>query len=282
MKIKKLLSLLLAAPLLASCGIIDDMKDAAGDPGKKDTKATKVYVYAAASMTETLQQIETKYEKANKNVDLVFNFGSSGTLKDQIIAGGTCDLFISAAQKQMNALQDLDLINTESRVNLLENKVSLVVPETNTFNVQSFDNMATLLSAKTENFILAMGGADVPVGDYTKKILKHYGILNESGDFVDDQVEAHITYGEDVKDVCTKVQNLQASCGVIYRTDAFSEHLTEVAQATADMCGQVIYPAALIKATKQAKLAGNFLTYLKGAEASAIFESVGFTALSVA
>ena len=248
------------APLLGGCG--------------KDEAKTEINVFAAASMTETLNQIKAKYEEANKNIQVNLNLDSSGTLKTQIENGADCDLFISAAPKQMNGLQDLNLVNTESRVNLLENKVALATSQNNPKNVFSFDDMASRLAGE-EGFILGMGNSDVPVGQYTQKILQYYS-LNES----ELAAAGKISYGNNVKAVTTAVANEGVACGVIYQTDAFSANLHVVATATAAMCGQVIYPAALMANAKQAEEAGKFFEYLKGEEAMVIFESVGFSRIA--
>jgi len=254
-------------------------------PAKEDeTKRTKLYVFAAASMTETLQELEKKYEAKNKDTDLVFNFDSSGTLKTQIENGAKCDVFISAAQKQMNGLADQNLVKTETRFDFLENKVSLVVPEGNPKHILDFGNMCNRLQAKEDGFILAMGNDDVPVGQYTQKILTSFGVMQKTGDvysFVDPDVEDHhVSYCGNVKLVAAAVQESSVSCGVVYRTDAFSNHLVELTQATEEMCGRVVYPAALISKTKQETLGKKYLEYLKSEEATKVFEKVGFVALA--
>ena len=244
-------------------------------PSCSSKKKTEINVFAAASMTETLTAIESKYEKAHPGVDLLMNFESSGTLQKQIEAGSACDLFISAAPKQMNALEEKNLINKDSRFNLLENKVTLVVPANNPKNVTDFNNLKERLAAHESGFVLAMGNSDVPVGQYTQKIFAHFGLdeaeLNAAG---------MLSYGTNVKEVTTQVSQASVACGIVYKTDAFSANLEVKAEATAEMCGQVIYPAALTASTEHADLAGEFLSYLKGEEASTIFEGVGFTALN--
>ena len=199
------------------------------------------------------------------NVELVFNFDSSGTLKTQIEEGADCDLFLSAAQKQMNALQDEDLINTNTRVDLLENKVVLAVPEGNPADIQSFEDIGTDPCKR-----IALGNEDVPVGSYSVEILTNLGILDEleSGN--------KITYGSNVKEVTTQVKEAAADCGIVYATDAFSAGLETVDQATAEECGPVIYPAALTASTEHADEAQAFLDYLTTDDAAAIFTSVGF------
>ena len=256
--------------------------------GQKETASggqDKVHltVFAAASMTETMNQIAKAYEKEHPNVEISFNFDSSGTLKTQIQNGAECDLFISAAQKQMNQLdgsQDkkanpdgLDFVKSDSRVNLLENKVVLVTPEGNPGGIQNFNDMAAKL--KAGSIRLVMGNSDVPVGQYTQKILKFYG-------FDENAIASagHITYGSNVKEVTTQVKEGSADCGIIYATDAFSAQLKPVDEATKDMCGQVIYPAAVMKNSQHQQEAQAFLDYLKGDAAMQVFKSVGFSPVS--
>ena len=243
---------------------------------------TELVVFAAASMTETLTQIEALYEAAHEDIDLVFTFDSSGTLKTQIQEGADCDLFISAAPKQMNQLditadpsvneEGLDFVLQGTRINLLENKVALCVAEGNPKNINSYDDLAAALKGDDE-ILLAMGNADVPVGQYTQKLFTYYEIDEAA-------IASKLTYGSNVKEVTTAVSEATADCGIIYATDAFSANLTPVDTATPEMCGQVIYPAAVLNVSKHQDEAKAFLDYLTGAEASAVFEAVGFTALN--
>ena len=123
--------------------------------------------------------------------------------------------------------------------------------------------------------MLAMGNEDVPVGQYTQKILAYYELSEE-----DLAASGCITYGSNVKEVTTQVSEATVDCGIIYATDAFSANLTVVDTATAEMCGQVIYPAAVLNISEHTDAAQAFLDYLTTAEASAVFEAVGFTALN--
>ena len=244
----------------------------------------ELIVFAAASMTETLTQIADLYKQVAPNVTLVFNFDSSGTLKTQIEEGADCDVFISAAPKQMNQLDasrdadggnpdGLDFVLQGTRIDLLENKVALAVPEGNPAGINSYDDLIAAL--KDGSVLLAMGNADVPVGQYTQKILAYYALSEE-----DLAAAGSLTYGSNVKEVTTQVSEGAVDCGIIYATDAFSAGLTVVDTATAEMCGQVIYPAAVLNITKQEEAARAFLEYLTSDEASAVFEAVGFTPLS--
>ncbi len=251
--------------LLSACGGSAASSQAASASSEASGESVQLTVFAAASLTETLNEIAEQYKTVAPNVELVFNFDSSGTLKTQIEEGADCDLFLSAAQKQMNALQDEDLINTGTRVDLLENKVVLAVPEGNPADIQSFEDIGT-----DRCKLIALGNEDVPVGSYSIEILTNLGILDEleSGN--------KITYGSNVKEVTTQVKEAAADCGIVYATDAFSAGLETVDQATAEECGPVIYPAALTASTEHADEAQAFLDYLTTDDAAAIFTSVGF------
>ena len=243
----------------------------------------ELIVFAAASMTETLTEIGELFMEENPDVEIVFNFDSSGTLKTQIQEGAECDVFISAGQKQMNQLditanpevntEGLDFVLEETRFDILENKVALAVPEGNPAGIETYDQLAGLL-ADGEVF-LAMGNEDVPVGQYTQKILAYYELSEE-----DLAAAGSITYGSNVKEVTTQVSEATVDCGIIYATDAFSTGLEVVDTATAEMCGQVIYPAAVLNIASDAELAQAFLDFCTGAEADAIFEAVGFTPMA--
>ena len=269
---KKLFALLLALTMVFAL--------AAPSVFAAEAEATELIVFAAASMTETLTQIKELYEASYPNVTLVFNFDSSGTLKTQIQEGADCDVFISAAPKQMNQLDitagpevntdGLDFLLEGTRLNLLENKVVLAVPEGNPKGIESFDQLAELLSAG--DVFLAMGNSDVPVGQYTQKILAYYGLDEEEL-----AAKGVLTYGSNVKEVTTQVSEASVDCGIVYATDAFSAGLDSVDAATAEMCGQVIYPAAVLNTSHAPAAAKAFLNYLTSQEAVKVFESVGFS-----
>ena len=244
-------------------------------------KDIDLIVFAAASLTETLTEIADLYKETAPDVNLIYTFDSSGTLKTQIQEGADCDIFISAAPKQMNQLDitaseednpdKLDFILEGTRFNLLENKVALCAAAGNPADINSFDDLAEAL--KTGKVMLAVGNSDVPVGQYTQKIFDYYGL---------DEAEAakNLTYGSNVKEVTTAVVESIADAGIIYATDAFSAGLKPVDTATKEMCGQVIYPAAVMKGSAHPEEAKAFLEFLKSEEASEVFESVGFSMLT--
>ena len=257
-----------AASSQAASAASEAVASSAAASSEASGESVQLTVFAAASLTETLNEIAEQYKTVAPNVELVFNFDSSGTLKTQIEEGADCDLFLSAAQKQMNALQDEDLINTDTRVDLLENKVVLAVPEGNPADIQSFEDIGTDRCKR-----IALGNEDVPVGSYSVEILTNLGILDEleSGN--------KITYGSNVKEVTTQISEGSVDAGVVYCTDAYSAGLAPVDEATAEMCGQVIYPAAVLKAAPHPDAAVAFLAYLRTDAAAQVFESVGFAAV---
>ena len=245
-------------------------------------QSVELIVFAAASLTETLTAIGETYSAENPGVTFRFNFDSSGTLKTQIQEGADCDLFISAGQKQMDQLDimasadvnkdRLDFVDSDTRVDLLENKVVLCVPEGSDKGIDSFDALAEHL--KAQDILFCMGNSDVPVGQYTQKILAYYDLDEEAL-----AAAGVITYGSNVKEVTTQITEASVDAGVVYCTDAFSAGLTPVDEATKEMCGQVIYPAAVLKAAPNAEAAKEFLAYLQTDKAMTVFEGVGFTAM---
>ena len=277
-----------ASAVLTACGgsssstASSTASSAAASSEAASGESVELIVFAAASLTETLNAIAETYSAENPGVTFSFNFDSSGTLKTQIQEGADCDLFISAGQKQMNQLdstasaevntEGLDFVDAESRVDLLENKVVLCVPESSDKGIDSFDSLAEHLKAK--DILFCMGNSDVPVGQYTQKILAYYD-LDEAAL----AAAGVITYGSNVKEVTTQVSEASVDAGVVYCTDAYSAGLTPVDEATKEMCGQVIYPAAVMKNSLHAEAAKEFLAYLRTDKAATVFESVGFTAL---
>ena len=280
---KKFFSFLLTLSLalaLTACGGSKPASQPAPETQAPAAEPVEITVFAAASMQESLNAVIEKYKAVAHEVTVVTTYDSSGTLLTQIKEGASCDLFISAAPKQMNALDgslkdnaeknpdSLDIVVQGSRLNLLENKVTLAVPEGNPKGIESFDQLSDLL--KSGDVALAIGNSDVPVGQYTRKIFTYYDI-DESA------VASKLTYGSNVKEVTTQVSEAAVDCGIIYGTDAFSAGLTVVDSATAEMCGQVIYPAAVLNCGDQPQAAQAFLDYLCTADALACFEAVGFS-----
>ncbi len=276
-----------AAALTACSGAVSSTASSAAASSEAASseaagESVELIVFAAASLTETLNAIAQDYSAENPGVTFRFNFDSSGTLKTQIQEGADCDLFLSAGQKQMNQLDitasadvntdGLDFVDPSTRVDLLENKVVLCVPEGSDKGIDSFDALAEHL--KAQDILFCMGNSDVPVGQYTQKILAYYDLDEEAL-----AAAGVITYGSNVKEVTTQISEGSVDAGVVYCTDAYRAGLTPVDEATAEMCGQVIYPAAVLKAAPNAEAAREFLAYLQTDRAATVFEGVGFTAM---
>ena len=283
------LSLALALILgLAACG--------GGNAGTADTPAAnsttpaaettapqaepvEVVVFAAASLEATLTEIADLYKEVAPEVTLTFSFESSGTLRTQIIEGAVCDLFISAGQSQMNDLEagqndtGADYVYADTRIDFVENKVVLAVPDDNPAGIETFSDLAT-----DKLSLLCIGNDDVPVGSYSLEILDTLGI-----DIAQLEADGKVTYASNVTEVANQVKEGAVDCGIIYATDAYTYELTVVDQATANMCSQVIYPAAVMKSSsgEAAQAAAQaFLDYLHTDESAiAVLEGVGFTVL---
>ena len=246
------------------------------------SEQTEVVVFAAASLESALTQIAQTYEAQHEDVKLTFTFESSGTLKTQIEEGAVCDLFLSAAQKQMNQLdsQDttgtntdgLDFVYSDTRIDLLENQVVLAVPPENPGKINSFSDLAS------GDYLLCIGNDDVPVGAYSLEILDYLGY---SLDQLEDQ--GKVTYASNVSEVARQVQEGVVDAGMVYATDASTYGLNVVDAATPEMCQQVIYPAAVMKSGQADSYdaAENFLTYLyTNEEAISVWKDVGFTLIA--
>lgn len=246
------------------------------------SEQTEVVVFAAASLESALTQIAQTYEAQHEDVKLTFTFDSSGTLKTQIEEGAVCDLFLSAAQKQMNQLdsQDttgantdgLDFVYSDTRIDLLENQVVLAVPPENPGKINSFTDLAS------GDYLLCIGNDDVPVGAYSLEILNYLGY---SLDQLEDQ--GKVTYASNVSEVVRQVQEGVVDAGMVYATDASTYGLNVVDAATPEMCQQVIYPAAVMKSGQADSYdaAEDFLTYLYTNEAAiSVWKGVGFTLIA--
>lgn len=233
---------------------------------KKDNK--ELTIFAASSLTETLTEISELYKEKNPEVTIIFNFDSSGTLKTQIQEGADCDLFISAGQPQMDQVDVLE----GTRTDLLENKIALCVSEICDVRLKTFDDLAKAL--QEGDVLMAMGNRDVPVGQYTQKILAYYDL--------DEEALARggkISYASNAKEVTTQILEGSVDCGVIYCTDAYSAGLQVTDTAAAELCGQVIYPAAVLKESEHPGEAKAFLEFLQTDVCMEVFEGVGFSCI---
>lgn len=229
----------------------------------------EIYVFIAASLSNAMEEIQKSFQERYPNVEILYNADSSGTLQTQIQEGARCDIFFSAAQKQMDALEEEGLVIENSVVDLLENKVVLIKPAGGETAVTGFENL-------TEAENLALAGADVPVGQYAREIFANMGILAD--------VEAmEINEGRNVSEVLAAVSEGSNEVGVVYATDAASaaDQVEVLAEAPADsLQTPVLYPVGLIsdqEASPQEELAAEtFFAYLQEEDAKKVFEEYGF------
>ncbi|MCD7947585.1 MAG: molybdate ABC transporter substrate-binding protein [Oscillospiraceae bacterium] len=281
---KKILSLLCASGMalsLAACGTggtTTSLPPSESLPATTETASAEpvtLEVFAAASLTSSMEQIKAMYKDVNPNVTINYTFGSSGTLVTQIKEGSNADIFFSAGEKEMNQLDatnttdntdGADFVLQGTRLNLLANKVVLVVPEGNPAGITSFEDLGT-----DKLTLLAVGNANVPVGRYAEQVLTSMGLWDQLKN------DSKLTYGSDVSEVTSFVSEGAVDAGIVYLTDANNAGLTVVAEAPADSHEPVIYPAAVLNITQNETAAKEFLDYLSGDEATAIFMAAGFT-----
>lgn len=219
-------------------------------------------IFAAASLTESLTEIATLYKDVAPNVELVFTFDSSGTLQTQIESGASCDLFFSAAQTQMDNLEEGGYLLEGTRTNLLQNTLALMVPEGNPAGITSFEDLAG-----DSLGLLAIGNSDVPAGAYGQELLAELGLWDG---LVDGQ---KITYASNVKEVTAQVTAGAVEAGIAYATDAAAAEL----EIVDEYLGDISYPVALLDQTQYPDEIAAFLAFLQGEEAGAVFKEAGFT-----
>jgi molybdate transport system substrate-binding protein len=267
---KRLMSILVSAmmlfALLAGCGTQPAATSPSPSPSASASgEEVELYVSAAASLTDVFAEIADAYKTVAPNVKLTFTFNSSGTLQTQIEEGAPADVFVSAALKQMNALDEKDLVASDTIKNLLVNKVVLIVPKDSTADIKSFEDVAT-----DKVSMVAVGESSVPVGQYTEEV---YTSLN-----LWDKVKAKANFGSDVRAVLSWVESGDVDCGIVYATDAAStDKVKVVCEAPEGSHKTVVYPAAVLKNSTHAEEAKAFVDFLSSDEAVSIFETAGFT-----
>lgn len=262
---KKLVTVMLAGVLAAgmSAGSVQaaTADDASGD----------LYVFIAASLNNAMEVIQKDFNEEYPDVNILFNADSSGTLQTQIEEGSRCDIFFSAATKQMDALVDEELAKKDSVVDLLENKVVLIKPKDGETKVTGFENI-------TDAKNIALAGEDVPVGQYSREIFKNLGIE-------DDVNKMEINEGKNVTDVLASVSEGSNEIGIVYATDAASvaDKVDVIAEAPeGSLKTLVLYPVGLTvdaeASDEEAAAADAFLEYLQTDDAMKVFEEYGFAA----
>ena len=278
MKTRKFLVLLLVC-ILSITPIIGCTKDKVDtsennttvDVGKENDQEEpkeegELLISAAASLTDVLNELSEVYKTIEPETTLNFTFGSSGALQAQIEEGAPVDIFMSAAQKQMKALDEGGHILDGTIRTLLINKVVLITPKDGEVEMKSFEDLT-----KDEIKKIAIGDpANVPVGQYSEEIFNNLNIM--------DKVNSKFVLGSDVRTVLTWVESGEVDCGIVYATDAFtSDNVNIVTEAPEGSHKEVSYPVAVVKDSKNPDRAKAFLDFLSTDKATELFEKYGFS-----
>lgn len=252
---KKLIILMMMTIMLVGCGT---------KKADKEDKLKEVHISAAASLTDAVGELAKDFEKENNNFKIIPNYAGSGALQSQIEEGAPCDIFISAADKQMDALENKGLIVKDSRVELLKNEVILISPIDSTTKVTKFED---ILQEKDRKIAIA-DPASVPVGQYSEQIFTKLGIW--------ENIKPTMVMSQDVRQTLDWVVTKNVNFGVVYKTDAIieKEKVKILATAPKDSHKDVNYPIALIKDDENSK---KFYEFLKSDDAKKVFEKYGFT-----
>ena len=261
---KKLIAVMMAGVLSAgmfSTGVFAADTDLKGE----------VNTFIAASLSNAMEEIQKDFNETYPDVEILYNADSSGTLQTQIEEGARCDIFFSAADKQMDALVDEDLAKKDTVEDILENKVVLIKPKDGETKVTGFENI-------TDAANIALAGDSVPVGQYAREIFDNLGITDEVN-------KMEINEGKNVSEVLAAVSEGSNEIGIVYATDAASvaDKVDVIAEAPADaLKTPVLYPVGLIedKEASEDDTAATeaFLEYIKSDDAMKVFEKYGFTA----
>lgn len=228
--------------------------------------AATITVSAAASLKDVMTEIKKSYEMENKADNLVFNFGGSGSLQQQIENGAPVDIFISAAQKQIDELDKKNLLVKISKVNLLKNEVVLIAPINSKILIKNYKDLIN-------SNVVSIGIGEpksVPAGQYSMEIFSKLGIS--------EKVSSKLVYGKDVRTILSWVETGNVDAGIVYKTDAISSNKVKVVStAPKDSHTPVIYPAAIVSDSKFQNESKKFLKFLKSKKAVDIFVKFGFT-----
>lgn len=262
---KNRLLLFFIAAILAAAALT------AGCSGNKQAEApalpkAELTISAAVSLKDALAEIQKTYEAAHPDIQLVYNLGASGSLQKQIEQGAPADVFISAAPKQMNDLEEKNLVKKATRKNLVENKLVIIVPAASILSIAGYEDLA-----KNEVQKVSIGETgSVPAGQYAQEVLKKLEIW--------DTVQSKAVLAKDVRTVLTYVETGNVDAGIVYQTDALASNKVKIAAAAPEGSHQpIVYPAAVLAETKQEQAATAFLAYLSTPDCRAIFEKYGFT-----
>jgi molybdate transport system substrate-binding protein len=234
-------------------------------PSPVNSQAATLLIAAAASLQDALQEIDPIFEGANRGVTVNYNFAASGPLQQQIEQGAPVDVFISAASRQMNALQEKNLILANTRRNILTNDLALIVPNNSTVRINNFRDLTSAAIRR-----ISVGEPrSVPVGQYSEELFKNLGIF--------DQLRPRFVYGNSVRNVLASVESGNAQAGVVYTTDArISNQVRQVATAPSNLHSPIVYPMAVIAASRNQAAARRYAQFLTSSQAQTVFRKYGF------
>jgi molybdate transport system substrate-binding protein len=253
--------LLLIAPL----GCSTNEKAAPMSSPSAGSQKTEIIILAAASLTDALNELKTSFEKEYPTISVTYSFGSSGKLAQQIEQGAPADIFLSASKKDMDELQNKNLIAKDYRVDFAKNELVLITNKEHPLNISSFENIDP---GKVKQF--AIGEPEsVPVGRYTKEVFEKLKLW--------DKLQNSFVLGKDVRQVLTYVELGNADLGVVYASDAqISKKVKQIAMAKPEWHKPIVYPGAIIINSAQANEAKLFLNYLSGEKGKEILRKYGF------
>lgn len=263
---KKVSYLVLVFLLILSLVGCSSEKTAPPSPTDTQAKSTEIMISAAASLKDSLTEIQKNYTQTKPDVKLTINFGASGTLQQQIEQGAPVDLFISAGKSQVDALEQKNLLVKESRIDLLGNDLVLVTGKDNS-KIASIEDLT-----KAEKVSIGTPES-VPAGKYAQDSLNNLKLW--------DALQPKLVMAKDVTSVLNYVETGNADAGFVYRSDAQSSTKVKVVAVVPESSHKpIVYPAAIISATKNKQATEEFLKYLQSPDAQQIFAKYGFKTLA--
>lgn len=232
---------------------------------QQDSSQVTLTISVAASLQDAMKTLKTIYQQENPNIEIIYNFGSSGSLQQQIEQGAPTDVFISASPKQMNVLEKRSLILTETRQDLLENNLVLIIPKDSKKTVM-FETLSTASLDK-----IALGNTEsVPAGEYAKQVLNSLKVY--------DKLTPKLVYGKNVRQVLFYVETGNVDAGIVYSTDAkISDKVIVTDTAPENSHSPIIYPVAVVKDSKNTEKSKKFIEFLLSEKAQLVFKEYGFT-----
>ena len=262
MKFKNIATILTLS-LITSLGIVGCNSSDTKNKDSESQEAVELNISAAASLKEAMAKIEEEYKKVNENVTLVVNYGASGSLQQQIEQGAPCDVFISAGQKQMKALDEASLLLEGTYKDLLENDLVLIAPKDS-----DVSNLDDLITNKVKH--IAVGEpSSVPAGKYADEVLVNLDLK--------DKIKDKLVFAKDVKEVLAWTQSGNAEVGFVYYSDTINTDNVKIVETTPSTShSAIVYPIAVIKESKKPEAAKEFEDFLLSTVGQAILKDFGY------